>query len=285
MPGHLSEAIETFRQSIAVARVNFPPKAVGLECDQFGGFLQENGRLSEALVQYREAVRLYPDNSEVHDDLGCVLAREGKASEAISEYQEAIRLSPDNAKAHNDLGYAYSKLPDRLDDAMAEYRAAVDADPNFIRALDNLGNAYDAILRQYPQAQAEYEEALRIAPHDRMTHENLGFLKANVLSDFDGAVREYSSVTDAFPQDPAAHATLAGVLATAGRFPEAAAEYGKAAQFAPRSAEIQYDLGLVLLKISRRSGEAKAHFEAAERLRPDWPPPRQMLAQLPPSAN
>ena len=43
----------------------------------------------------REAIRLKPDYAEAHNNLGIALTDQGKLDEAVAEYREAIRLKPD----------------------------------------------------------------------------------------------------------------------------------------------------------------------------------------------
>ena len=50
------------------------------------------------------AIRLKPDNAEAHNNLGVSLNDQGKLDEAIAEYREAIRLKPEHVEAHNNLG-------------------------------------------------------------------------------------------------------------------------------------------------------------------------------------
>ena len=54
----------------------------------------------------REALRLNPRNPEAHGTLGNILADQGKVDEAIAEYRESLRLKPESADAHNNLGKA-----------------------------------------------------------------------------------------------------------------------------------------------------------------------------------
>ena len=71
-----------------------------------GGVLREQGKLDEAVAEYREAIRLLPDYFSTHNDLGLALYLAGKRDEAIAEYREAIRLLPDFRIAHRNLGQA-----------------------------------------------------------------------------------------------------------------------------------------------------------------------------------
>jgi cytochrome c-type biogenesis protein CcmH/NrfG len=48
-------------------------------------------------------LELEPNSARVHDQLGLVLQRQNKVSEAISEYQQAMRLNPQDEQAKQQL--------------------------------------------------------------------------------------------------------------------------------------------------------------------------------------
>lgn len=91
--------------------------------------LRVHGRLDEAVAALRQAIKLDPENSDLHRELGItfLLAKEWKRARV--EMIEAIRHDQADADAHNGLGYALEKLGD-LDSAVKEYRAATNLDPS-----------------------------------------------------------------------------------------------------------------------------------------------------------
>ena len=58
-----------------------------------GHVLIDQGNRQQATAEFREAIRIEPDNPEPHKDLGNVLSDEGSLEEAIAEYRKAIRSS------------------------------------------------------------------------------------------------------------------------------------------------------------------------------------------------
>jgi Flp pilus assembly protein TadD len=50
------------------------------------------GRLEEAVANFRESMRLRPQDAEAHESLARTLARQGKVDEARLHFQEAVRL-------------------------------------------------------------------------------------------------------------------------------------------------------------------------------------------------
>jgi tetratricopeptide (TPR) repeat protein len=68
-----------------------------------GVTLFQEGNIPEAIKQYEEALRLYPDYAKAHLNLGIALEQTGRAQEAIEQYEQALRINPDLIKARNAL--------------------------------------------------------------------------------------------------------------------------------------------------------------------------------------
>ena len=102
-----------------------------------GNVLSESGSPEEAIVQYRESIRIQPWNSYGHNNLAVELARQGRYGEAIDHYREAIRIRPDYAEAHNNLGNALA-LSGRRDEAIEQYREALRLRPGWAVVRNNL---------------------------------------------------------------------------------------------------------------------------------------------------
>ena len=62
------------------------------------------GRLSEAVAEYREALRITPDYAIAHNNLGEALLRLGMAADALEQFREAARLDPENAESRYNIG-------------------------------------------------------------------------------------------------------------------------------------------------------------------------------------
>jgi tetratricopeptide (TPR) repeat protein len=70
------------------------------------------GKLDEAIAEYRAAIRLKPEYADARVNLGETLGRPGKLDEAIAEFGEAIRLKPELAEAHCALGHILMRQGD-----------------------------------------------------------------------------------------------------------------------------------------------------------------------------
>src|SRR5579859_4382367 len=82
-----------------------------------GSQLLEKQRFADAIAQYRMAVKLNPEDEDTHYNLALALAKGGDQEGAQKEYLEALRIYPDYPEAHNNLGnllLAQSKLEDAV---------------------------------------------------------------------------------------------------------------------------------------------------------------------------
>jgi tetratricopeptide (TPR) repeat protein len=67
------------------------------------------GRLEEAETSYREAIKLNPNDADIHYNLGVTLSELGRLEEAETSYRETIKLNPKHAGAHANLGFLFFK--------------------------------------------------------------------------------------------------------------------------------------------------------------------------------
>ena len=69
-----------------------------------GYCFEHDGNTENAIVEYKEAIKEYPDYFEAHYNLGRLYLDRQGYSDAIAEFKIAIQLRPDDANAHNNLG-------------------------------------------------------------------------------------------------------------------------------------------------------------------------------------
>jgi tetratricopeptide (TPR) repeat protein len=142
--GHYQEAEEVFRDLIAKGDPQ-PTSAIGL-----AQVMLLEARFDAAAEVLEDARKRLGSSFLLVYFHGIALDRAGKTREAISEFREAVRLNPNNAEAHQWLGKAQLRAG-QVDQAIAQLKEALRFDPNSQPARRLLAQAY-AIGKQPAQA-------------------------------------------------------------------------------------------------------------------------------------
>ena len=72
--------------------------------------LVEQGRLKEAVVQYRAGLALDATSIEAHTNLGIALAMLGRQAEALPHFERACELNPKDEEARANLTRARAEI-------------------------------------------------------------------------------------------------------------------------------------------------------------------------------
>jgi spermidine synthase len=102
-----------------------------------GVTLAEEGRLVDAVAEFRTAAALEPDDAVTHWHLGAALASQNRPDEALGHLQRSVQLDPRNSRVHHDLGVMLA-FEGRLDEAADHFQRALDIDPESADARRNL---------------------------------------------------------------------------------------------------------------------------------------------------
>ncbi len=205
-----------------------------------------------------------PANPRAHMARGVGLGERDRLTEAVREYQEAIRLKPDYVEAYNNLGIALARLG-RRDEAVTVLRAALEKRPSHARAHVNLGKV---LLDQgkVRDAVAHFREAVRLQPDSAEAHLYLGKVHAG-HGDLEGAATEFSAALASRPDFHPAANELGIVLSAQGRFEQAIPLFAEVVRSDPRFAEGHNNLGMAYLMNGQLSA-AVACFRQAVALEP-----------------
>src|SRR5215813_12707066 len=190
-----------------------------------GMVLLQQGRLDDAIVQYRSALQMQPDSWDAEYNLGTALVRKGQVEEAIQHCERAVAMRPTDPDAQVSLGDALLRKG-RIDDAIDHYQKAMTAHPDHFlsryglcQALLEKGELDSAIqvcrsaLALWPldvdcqtalaialeekgnpaEAMQHYQKALEIAPNSIPTLTNLAWLLATSQ---DGSLRNGAKAID-----------------------------------------------------------------------------------------
>jgi len=139
--------------------------------NDLGFALDQQGRIAEAINQFRLAIRLDPRYSDAHHNLGLLLLQTGQVAEAVTELQAAAQLTPNVAEAHYNLANALDRAG-RMPEAIEQYRQALALDPGHMDAYNNLAIIL-ARQNRLDEAIEVLQTALQIDPTNSLTRDNL----------------------------------------------------------------------------------------------------------------
>jgi protein O-mannosyl-transferase len=259
-----------FGHAVKVTRDNY------LAYNNLGFYLNGLGRTTEAMENYRQALKINPAYEDALNNLGYALAGQKKCLEAIPFYEAALRVRPNHVEVHNNLGNALSEIG-KIDEAMKHYSIALQQNPEHADAQNNFGIAL-AMQGKFDEAIPHFHAAIRANPKYASAHSNLGNAFA-VQHKLEEAIREYQAALRLKPEDAQAHNNLGNALAEQGKTEEAITHYRTALRLNADNPEAHFNLGIALLREGNRD-EAATHFTEALRLKPDYAEARKQLEAL-----
>jgi tetratricopeptide (TPR) repeat protein len=211
--------------------------------NNLGLALLDQGRLDEAISNFRRALEIDPDYFLSINNLGLALCQKGRVADAIPYFERALKIKPEYAEAVNNIGLAEFQLG-RVDRAIDQYHAALRINPDYAESHNNLGNA---LLKrgQTQEALDEFETALRLMPLNAQAENNLGTVLRQT-GRLDDAVTHYRRAAALMPDNESVHFNLARALLQTGNATEAINEYQRALQLQPNDAEAENNLAWIL---------------------------------------
>ncbi len=242
---------------------------------------QNPARRDEAIALYRTAWRLQPDNADVPAALAALLVQQpGHREEAIQLFEAAVRLRPSFAEAHNGLANELVAVSGRELEAIAHYQTALQLRPRFALARLNLATALAAIPGRQEEALAALEEVLRDMPDSAPAHYRLANLLASLPGRQAEAISHYERALELDPGVAVVHYDLARRLAgSPDQLAAALAHTTEAVRLDPGFVEAYNLLGVLQVRAGRMD-EARAAWQQALAIRPDFAPAQRNLRLL-----
>jgi predicted O-linked N-acetylglucosamine transferase (SPINDLY family) len=232
-----------------------------VQLKQKGDFLLSQGRASDAIFYYRQAIEQTPDYAEAFNNLGIAFKHQNRLDDAIACYHAALKSKPDYAIACNNLANAHRDRGD-LVQAKKFYQKALDLKPDFAEVLNNLGNVLmeqgnlnDAILK--------YQTALRIKPDYCEAYNNLGNAFQE-QKDLTAAIHCYENAIQINPQYYKAFNNLGNAYQRQGRLNQAVICYQKTIGIRPGYSEAFNNIGNALVEFGKISEAIGAYTKALE---------------------
>jgi Flp pilus assembly protein TadD len=180
-----------------------------------------------SLAELATAVRLDPGFASAHYSRGWLLARLGRVSEALPHFQAAVKIFPKNVRVLDQLGVSYLAL-DRPAEAEAALRRAVQIAPEDRESLMHLGRALMALGRE-AEAQQYLERFRKLRPEQvRDPRKEAGMIELATMSPEEAARRQIERLrreAKEHQSDPDLQLNLAVLLISSGRLDEGVKEF------------------------------------------------------------
>ncbi len=163
--------------------ISLNPKARGAH-HSLGWWHQQNGRIEEAIANYRIALEKRPNHAQITNRMGTAHETIGKLEEAEKYYRRALAVKPYHKHAITNLARLMT-LTGREKEALALFRTAIRVRPEFANAYSGMGITLYR-LKRYEEAVRAFDKALALNPSSRDARINrqhtLQILKQQSLS-------------------------------------------------------------------------------------------------------
>lgn len=270
---------------------------------------QQSGDFDGAIRQYRDYLKLQPNDVRALSNLGAALVHVGRYEEAIPEYRKAMKLVPDMPAIALNLALAYYKMGQfqpAIEQLVKVHKAMPTSDQTTLLLADcylRLGRDKDVIALLEPLAKrpadsmaVDYMLGTALIRDkqpdagqiyvDRILH-NGGSAEALLLmgmtkmmvADFAGARADLEKAVQLNPNLPDVYSYYGSALMKTGDTPHAAEAFRKELETNPNDFNAHMYLG-VLFKEDQDYAHALPHFERALELRPGDEAVRYQLATV-----
>jgi tetratricopeptide (TPR) repeat protein len=218
--------------------------------------LFDDGKLSQAIDTYLEAIRIKPDDPTLYISLARVQIFAGQYDKALVNAENSLLLNPNSSMAHAVRGWAltYLALNDPADYTKADdsLKTAIKLDPN-----NGLAHAYNAFLyaAMYVNGEGPYADPIQTA------------------------IAESQAAITISPTSLEAHWARAYILQITANYTQAVVEYQKAISINKKISEIHLQLGVTYKAMSGTDQtyitQALQEYNQANTLNPSDPLPNE----------
>lgn len=179
-----------------------------------------------------------PDSAQMHQMMARVLIKEGDNPAAIVNYRAAIELNPENASLHFELAellYASGNVKDKKE-AVVEYKKTLALNPLDGKAESELGKiaAYNGDTKV---AFAHYSRAVKLRPNDAIALTGLAGVLISMQQP-DKALRLLERAVQLDPGSATAHYRLSMLYRRAGRKVDAGRELAEYFKYKKMQAQL-----------------------------------------------
>ena len=160
-------------------------------------FLGEAGRFAEAGRAVRRGLETYPDNANLHYQLGVIYERMDDRAQALEEMNRVLGVEPRHADALNFIAYHYAERGENLEQALEQARTALEQKKTSY-IYDTFGWVLYRMGR-FEEAQHNLAQAVALDGDDPLLNEHLGDILA-ALQRWAEAEKAYRRVLELNPE-------------------------------------------------------------------------------------
>ncbi|MEO0293173.1 MAG: tetratricopeptide repeat protein [candidate division WOR-3 bacterium] len=155
--------------------------------DLYASYLESQGRIQEAIQNYKKAYEYAPNNGGIAFRLGNAYFESGDYAKAVEFLKKAKDFFGNDIDVIKRLGEAYTELGE-YSKAIEEYNSILKMIPKHVSSRLNIGNVY-LKMKQYGKAESYYKEALEIEPDNLSVYYQL--INLELLRDNLPGVKKY----------------------------------------------------------------------------------------------
>lgn len=218
---------------------------------------QKAGDLTGAIAGYKQFLKIHPEATAIHTNLGVALAGLGRYQEAVSEYKIALKQSATFPAARLNLALAYYKMG-YISEASTQLVRVHREEPTNLQAVQLLGDCY-LRMGENQKTIDLLQPVAKDHPDDLATAYMLGTALLRNKQPEEGAVVLNRILKDS--DSPETHLLLGMSKYQAMQYPEAIADLTKAAQLDPTLPDVYSYLG----QAQMASGDMNAARDAFEK--------------------
>lgn len=223
---------------------------------------------------FREAIRVTKSNAVAHLVLGEALLDQGRADEALAEFSRGILITPSDAQLHLMAGQACLELG-LTEQSIQAFQNTQKLDPKLDEAEFQLARAYRR-LNRVEEAKQLLGRYLQKHPESASAWNNLGGIQAD-QRDGAGAEKSFRNALASEPDSLEPRRNLIRLLSVMGQPAAALEQVLEGLKYHQENPDLWFQAGLLREQIGAIA-QARAAYETAAQLAPDWPLPKESLA-------
>ena len=252
--------------------------------NNLGHVFESDKKYDEALVLFKEAASVQPDDIGAHINIGRTYNLLNNYHEAERAYQSAkrllprasdggkkvVRIAPHTLNLFLNLGNLVARNTTRLEEADSLYRQAIAMRSDYIQAYINRG---DVLLRMNRTKEALniYHEALKIDPNNADIHYNLAVVALEQQRPQEGLhyLNKALQLEPNHPESLLNSAILIQELGLNNLKPLATQRLLKLKEIQPDNERVYFNLAMISTD-ENNIGEAEMWFNKAIKLKPEF---------------